>query len=122
MTFEAAPPEIPVPCETDSARRKLRTEQCYVADLIKTLRPRRQGLRRWSVMRAMRIRREAAGLPIPQKFEDDVERVFRGLCADAIRNGNDSAAGALFYRPEERAGEVWAVYAERADAWLGENG
>ena len=67
-------------------------------------------------MRALRARREAAGHDIPQKFEDDVERVFRRFCGDGA--GPD----AVFYRPQERAGEVWAVNAAAANAWLDAEG
>lgn len=98
-----------------AALTKRQSEQHLAIDLIKVLRPHRQGLRRWSVMRAIRARHEAVGQDIPQKLEDNVERVFRRFCAetDGVRDSD-----AVFYRPQDRAGEVWAVYAERADAWL----
>lgn len=68
-------------------------------------------------MRAIRTNREAAAQDIPQKLEADLERVFRRFCA-----GTDvskcSVDDALFFRPEETAGEVWAVHPERAKAWL----
>jgi hypothetical protein len=68
----------------------------------------RTGLRRSSVMRA--IRQDRGSREIPQKFEDEVERVFRSHCAgpgDKFRSGN-----LLFFRPPERAGEVWALLPE----------
>lgn len=105
----------------DSATTKQQSEQRMAADLIKVLRPHRNGLRRWSVMRAMRGRREAAGRSIPQKFEDDVERVFRRFCAEPAHI-DDAGSDALFYRPQERAGEVWSLFADRADAWLDAHG
>ena len=99
----------------DTATTKEQSEQRLAVDLIEVLRQHRNGLRRWSVMRAMRQRREARGRSIPLKFEDDIERIFRRLSADpAAGNDND----AVCYRPQERAGEVWAVHAERAEAWL----
>ncbi len=67
-------------------------------------------------MRAMRSRHEAAGRSIPQKFEDDIERVFRRM---SLRRGS---ADAVFYRPAERAGEVWALHTEHADVWLHDEG
>jgi hypothetical protein len=103
--------------ESSIAVRTLRSEQSIVQELVKVLAPRPGGLRRWSVMRAIRNDRERASRDVPQKFEADVERIFRRFCA-----GTEAclcAAGTeLFYRPEEKAGEVWAVFPDRAAAWL----
>ncbi len=56
------------------------------------------------------------------KLEDDIERLFRKFCAEISavgdRSGAFDAENALFYRPAERAGEVWAVNRARASAWL----
>ena len=94
-------------------------EHLYLLDLIRVLRPHPAGLRRWSIMRAIRRNREAAGLPIPQKFEDAVERVFRNRCADSenFKKRETSPEKALFHWPQGKLGGVWAVYPERADAW-----
>lgn len=93
-------------------------DQSCLADLIAVLEPHPRGLRRWSVMRAMRQRAEKANREVTPKFEDDVERAFRKLCeGDAVR-GNANPDTALFFRPKEKAGEVWAIYPERAQAWL----
>ena len=102
--------------EGDTATMKQQSEQHTAVELIKVLRPHSAGLRRWSVMRAMRAKREATGRSIPLKFEDDIERVFRRLCGDPVQP--ETQNDAVFFRPQERAGEVWAVYPERADAWL----
>jgi hypothetical protein len=90
---------------------KAQAEMGLTVDLIEVLRAHPSGLRRWSVMRAMRNLHEAAGRSVPQKFEDDIERVFRRLSS---AEGQD----AVFYRPSERAGEVWALHDKQADAWL----
>jgi hypothetical protein len=91
-----------------------------VVDLIRVLHTQPAGLRRWSVMRAIRKNRETSNRPIPQKFEDEVERAFRKFCADAdpARNGGRPPETALFFKPKEKAGEVWAILADNAEVWL----
>lgn len=99
--------------ETGGSRFESPDRAC-LADLIAVLQANPGGLRRWSVMRAMRQRVEKAGNEVPMKFEDNVGRVFRAHCA------TDTAipGSTLFYLPKDRAGEVWAVHAEKAKAWL----
>ena len=77
-----------------------------VDELIAALAPHPKGLRRWSVMRAIRKSREARSRDIPLKLEADVERAFRRFCrGDEMR----APGTTLFYRPAEKAGEVWAL-------------
>jgi hypothetical protein len=88
-----------------------RPRPTIVEELVAALMPHPKGLRRWSVMRAIRKGREAVSREIPLKLEADVERTFRRFC----RNDEMRASGtALFYRPAEKAGEVWALDAEYA--------
>jgi hypothetical protein len=79
-----------------------------VEEIIAALRPHPAGLRRWSVMRAIRTSRQAISQEIPLKLEADVERTFRQFCQGDGLRGSDTA---LFYRPTEKAGEVWALNA-----------
>ena len=82
-----------------------------VEELVAALTPHPKGLRRWSVMRAIRQSREARSREIPLKMEADVERAFRRFC-----RGDDMRASSttLFCRPAEKAGEVWALDADYA--------
>lgn len=94
--------------------------QSGLLDLIEVLRAHPGGLRRWSVMRAMRAKSEKAGREVTPKFEDGVERTFRRHCAgDPVSGGTADIAVELFYRPKDKAGEVWAVDLEKVEAWLG---
>jgi len=105
----------------ESVARKSYGERRIIAELITVLAPQRGGLRRWSVMRALRANRERDAIEISQKFEDEVERAFRRHCADFGdgKSRNCTATDtALFHRPREKAGEVWAVHVDRANAWL----
>ncbi|MGC9954885.1 MAG: hypothetical protein ABSD21_11485 [Rhizomicrobium sp.] len=106
--------------ETEEAARKLRADLPILDELIKVLTPYPGGLRRWSVMRAIRKDRERTARDIPQKFEDEVERTFRRFCAaaDDAKTSVCDGSEALFYRPREKAGEVWAIIPDRAKAWL----
>jgi hypothetical protein len=120
MVYEASGEVHVQERQTEVAARELRLDQSYLTDLIEVLASNPKGLRRWSVMRALRKARESAGRDVPQKFEDDVERVFRRFCSTTdVANDTDRLSGsALFYRPQERAGEVWAVFPVRAELWL----
>jgi hypothetical protein len=97
-----------------------RADDSHLKDLVEVLAEHSHGLRKWSVMRAMRTRRERAGLEISPKFEDEIERVFRSRCAPEPLPGAPERVkdSTLFYRPKERAGEVWAVFHDKAGLWL----
>jgi hypothetical protein len=120
MTYEENRGDVFSPERAEMAAQ-LRADGPILVELIKVLAPHPGGLRRWSVMRAIRKDRESAARDIPQKFEDDVERIFRRFCADAAdaKPGTCAAKDAFFFRPKEKAGEVWGVFPERAKAWLG---
>ena len=84
-----------------------------VEELVAALAPHPAGLRRWSVMRAIRKGREAVSREIPLKLEADVERTFRRFCRDDAMRASGTT---LFCRPTETAGEVWALNASYASA------
>ena len=69
-------------------------------ELVAVLAPHPGGLRRWSVMNAIRKARQAAGRDVPLKMEADIERAFRAAC---------TGPAPRFRRPAETAGEVWAL-------------
>jgi hypothetical protein len=77
-----------------------------VNELVAVLAPAPAGLRRWSVMNAIRRNRRAKGRDCDLKMEDDVERAFRRFCAG---DGASNGPYARFLRPRETTGEVWAL-------------
>jgi hypothetical protein len=89
-------------------------EGATLNELVELLSAHPRGLRRWSVMRAIRASRSGLGRDIPHKFEDEVERIFRRHCAGDAETGS-TTANVLFHRPKETAGEVWAVLKHDAE-------
>jgi hypothetical protein len=92
-----------------------RHDRTLFSDLVAVLEANPAGLRRWSVMRAMRTRRERAGHEITLKFEDEIERLFRDYCVSEPPRENDTRP---FFKPKEKAGEVWAVDRAKLGAFL----
>ena len=100
---------------SDKLERRRNPEMAILKELVDVLQPHAQGLRKWSVMRAIRMQRNRVSQGIPQKLEEQVERTFRRFCADASEADNRacSAENAPFYRPKGKAGEVWALIPDR---------
>lgn len=100
-----------------AAVRRYRLDAVLLRDLVTVLSAHRGGLRRWTLMRAMRTLSEKANREVTPKFEDDVERAFRHYCeGDAVHAGLSEKPQPLFYRPKESVGEVWALRPEAAEA------
>jgi hypothetical protein len=116
MTYEERIEQFEIRHGSDSDTQRMRSDRAILLELIKVLAPHPGGLRRWSVMRAIRKDRESAGRDIPQKFEDEIERTFRRFCADAESAKTRSCApeDEFFHRPKDKAGEVWAVIPAKA--------
>ncbi len=83
-----------------------KSDTFIVEELVAVLAAHPGGLRRWSVMNAIRQRRRATARDIPMKMEADIERIFRLFCT---RDVSRAQADPLFCRPGEKAGEVWAL-------------
>jgi hypothetical protein len=92
-----------------------RCDWALLKDLIAVLGAHPAGLRRWSVMRALRTRRERAGHEITLKFEAEVERLFRENCVSDPPRESETRP---FYKPKDKAGEVWAADPARLAAFL----
>jgi hypothetical protein len=56
----------------NAVRDAMTSDNPMVAELVAVLAPHPGGLRRWSVMRAIRKNREAASRDIPLKLEADI--------------------------------------------------
>lgn len=108
--------------EAQSEPQRPHAELAVLKELIEVLVLHPDGLRRWSVMRTIRNKRIRASQSISLKFETEIERVFRNSCRGwGDLKGLDSES-IPFYRPEGKAGEVWAMYTRHAKAWLEKTG
>ena len=104
--------------DSELVTRKSRTDAVILDELRTVLAAHPGGLRRWSVMQAIRKNRDRTGQDIPQNLEAEVERMFRRFCADAYKkHGGGISRDALFCRPSEKAGEVWAILPDCDAPW-----
>ena len=104
------------------AASRLREEAGHVMDLISVLRSHPGGRRRWAVMQAIRKLRSEAGTQVPENFEHAVESAFQQHClgSGVFNKSKGVMKPALFHWPLGKAGGVWAVYLDKAEAWIAE--
>ena len=104
------------------AASRLREEAGYVRDLISVLQSHPGGRRRWAVMQAIRKLRTEAGTAVPENFEHAVESAFQQHCAGSgvFNKSKETTKPALFHWPLGKVGGVWAVYPDKAEAWIAE--
>ncbi|HEY1710015.1 MAG TPA: hypothetical protein VGG10_17220 [Rhizomicrobium sp.] len=104
---------------TQQTMRRLRLDRALIHDLVTVLSAHPAGVRRWTLMRSMRALAEKANREVTPKFEDDVERAFRRLCeGDSVYTALPEKPPALFFRPKDSVGEVWAVHSDKAQAFV----
>ena len=104
------------------AASRLREEVGYVMDLISVLQSHPGGRRRWAVMQAIRKLRTEAGTAVPENFEHAVESAFQQHCAASgvFNKSKGTTKPAVFHWPLGKVGGVWAVYPDKAKAWIAE--
>lgn len=95
-------------------------ENPYVRDLIEVLMPHPRGLSRRLVLHTLERKRKQTGLPIPEKFEQSVQSAFQRHCVDSLVFKKRKAPEwqGLFSFPQGKGSGIWAVYPDRANAWL----
>lgn len=102
------------------AAKKVRLENPYVKDLIEILMPYPNGLLRKMVLHMMEKKRERSGASIPENFEQSVQSSYNQHSVDSqvfiMRKAPESDG--LFYSPQGKGSGIWAVYTDRATAWL----
>ncbi|MBI1329409.1 MAG: hypothetical protein GC166_05845 [Alphaproteobacteria bacterium] len=116
MAFDNQAAAVSFEQAAEIAMRRTPADRAILDELVRVLAANPNGLRRWSVMRAIRKERDRTGREVPQKFEDEIERTFRRFCAvgDVEKPDAEIDPAALFFKPREKAGEVWALLPGRA--------
>jgi len=100
--------------------REHKRQHSYVADLIRVLLPRENGLRRHMVLHILERQRHRDGLAIPAKFEEAVQSSYNHYSVDSsvFKKRNAPLEEGLFFSPEGKGSGRWAVNRERAEAWI----
>lgn len=100
-----------------ASERRIQEDLLYLLDLVRVLRPHSAGLRRWSVMRRIHTRREAAAFSIGHWMEDAITAPIR-------RNSVGPTQGRTLHRFLCHSG-VPAAFGPciliGPNEWLGEN-
>jgi hypothetical protein len=107
--------------EESKAARKVRKEHPYLLDLIKTLLPRGlRGDQRPYVIDRLRKDRQRLGLSMPDRFDEAVQSTYNRYCVDSsvFRNRGAPPLEGIFHSPHGKGKGIWAVYPDRAIAWL----
>lgn len=106
--------------DADLAAKKLRRQNTYVRDLIEVLMPHPRGLRRPLVLHSLEQKRKQASLPIPEKFEQSVQSAYNQHRVDSLVFTKRKApeSDGIFYSTQGKGSGYWAVYLDRATAWL----
>ncbi|HYS57389.1 MAG TPA: hypothetical protein VEM34_04555 [Burkholderiales bacterium] len=101
-------------------QRQWRRDNPYVADLIEVMLPHGDmGLSRRNVIDTLERWRRDKGLLVPDTFEQTVQSAFNQHCVQSsVFRKRRVAADGLFSSRHEGASAIWAVYRERARAWV----
>src|SRR5712692_2246831 len=101
-------------------QRQWRRDNPYVADLIEIMWPHGDiGLSRRNIIDALERSRCDKGLPVPDTFEQTVQSAFNQHCMQsAVFKKRGVPTDGLFSSRRDGTSAIWAVYRERAKAWL----
>jgi len=104
------------------AASRLREESGYVRDLIRVLQSHAGGRRRWAVMQAITKAESGSGVPGSREFRAwRRKRVSAALRGSGVFNKTKSATNLpCSIGRWARCGGVWAVYSDKAEAWIAE--
>lgn len=103
-----------------SRQQQWRRDNPYVADLVEVMWPHGDtGLSRRKIIDTLERSRREKGLPVPDRFEETVQSAFNQHCMQStvFRKRKVPTEG-LFSSRRDGASAIWAVYRERAKAWL----
>jgi len=106
------------------AERRLRLENPWVLDLIKVLYPHPNGLSRPIVIHMVLKNRRQRGHPIPENPEETIQSDLQRHCVDSkvFKRRKAPVEDGLFHWPKGPGAGVWAVYPDKAQAWLKRRG